>query len=280
MLGCWLAATFACLTLWTPYACRAKLPEWVMEWVILARPMRLLLLLGFIIGCMVTSRLSLGPVFVLVGVGRRGVHAGCCGFWLRLLPLTRVGRSSENPPKGFMVCAEYCLPWRTDSFADACWCWELLFVSPSRSLHQRSVGLCAVTHAGVHCRNHLHKPAPGATSRRGALSVLHLQPSGAAPPWAAGRRPGGQAHTRRGWRCRGCSSWPGAVWVTTLQTERCGCGFGMHTFARRGHVLMLFSCVTAIPSGVTHTLFARMHAMTTAHAPRLVAVPGQVPGVV
>ena len=40
--------------------------SWVMEWVVLVRPMRIVAMLGFILGCLVSNRLGLGPVFVLV----------------------------------------------------------------------------------------------------------------------------------------------------------------------------------------------------------------------
>ena len=43
--------------------------SWVMEWVVLVRPMRIVAMLGFILGCLVSNRLGLGPVFVLVSWG-------------------------------------------------------------------------------------------------------------------------------------------------------------------------------------------------------------------
>ncbi|GAX72634.1 hypothetical protein CEUSTIGMA_g90.t1 [Chlamydomonas eustigma] len=54
----------------------------VTEWVVLLRPVRAVAVLIFIIGCLVSSRLGLGPVFVLVSIvyiifsnlGRRGAN--------------------------------------------------------------------------------------------------------------------------------------------------------------------------------------------------------------
>jgi len=39
---------------------------WVMEWVVIIRPLRILMLFGFILGCLVSNWLGLGPVFILV----------------------------------------------------------------------------------------------------------------------------------------------------------------------------------------------------------------------
>jgi hypothetical protein len=55
-------------------------PPLLTEWLVLLRPVRLITLFIFILGCMVSSRLGLGPVFVLVSIvyvifsnlGRRG----------------------------------------------------------------------------------------------------------------------------------------------------------------------------------------------------------------
>mmetsp|Transcript_26501 Transcript_26501/g.57820 ORF Transcript_26501/g.57820 Transcript_26501/m.57820 type:complete len:211 (+) Transcript_26501:102-734(+) len=47
---------------------RGKVPPWVMEWVVLIRPLRLLALMLFMAGCVITSRLGLGPVFVLASI--------------------------------------------------------------------------------------------------------------------------------------------------------------------------------------------------------------------
>ena len=49
-----------------------------MEWVVLLRPLRVLLLLAFMLGCKVAAMLSVGPVFVLVrsivdANGRNGI---------------------------------------------------------------------------------------------------------------------------------------------------------------------------------------------------------------
>ena len=37
-----------------------------MEWVLLVRPMRAALLLVFLLGCFISSRMGVGPVFILV----------------------------------------------------------------------------------------------------------------------------------------------------------------------------------------------------------------------
>lgn len=50
---------------------RPWMRAWVMEWVVLVRPTRVVALFGFILGCLVSNRLGLGPVFVLVS---RGLH--------------------------------------------------------------------------------------------------------------------------------------------------------------------------------------------------------------
>ncbi|EFJ48079.1 hypothetical protein VOLCADRAFT_81244 [Volvox carteri f. nagariensis] len=44
---------------------RARCPDWILEWVVLLRPWRLALFCGFLLGCVISSRLGLGPLFVL-----------------------------------------------------------------------------------------------------------------------------------------------------------------------------------------------------------------------
>ncbi|GLC46219.1 hypothetical protein PLESTB_001536600 [Pleodorina starrii] len=44
---------------------RGRCPDWVLEWVVLVRPWRFVVLGCFLIGCVVFSRLGLGPVFIL-----------------------------------------------------------------------------------------------------------------------------------------------------------------------------------------------------------------------
>ncbi len=48
------------------YESRPWMEPWVMEWIILVRPMRVVALLGFVFGCLVSNRFGLGPVFILV----------------------------------------------------------------------------------------------------------------------------------------------------------------------------------------------------------------------
>lgn len=66
---------------------RRRCPPWVMEWVVLVRPTRLLSLLLFMLGCFAFSRVGLGPVFILVRgaclqycavLAVRGVRTGSC----------------------------------------------------------------------------------------------------------------------------------------------------------------------------------------------------------
>ncbi|MEW5300556.1 MAG: hypothetical protein WDW36_003481 [Sanguina aurantia] len=45
-----------------------KAPEWVVDWVILLRPFRLLLLACFPPACLLASHLSLGPIFILAAI--------------------------------------------------------------------------------------------------------------------------------------------------------------------------------------------------------------------
>ncbi|GIL97576.1 hypothetical protein Vretimale_3201 [Volvox reticuliferus] len=44
---------------------KARCPDWILEWVVLIRPWRFAVMIGFLVGCVVSSRLGLGPLFIL-----------------------------------------------------------------------------------------------------------------------------------------------------------------------------------------------------------------------
>ncbi|GIL56900.1 hypothetical protein Vafri_12191 [Volvox africanus] len=44
---------------------QARCPDWILEWVVLIRPWRFAVMFGFLVGCVVSSRLGLGPLFIL-----------------------------------------------------------------------------------------------------------------------------------------------------------------------------------------------------------------------
>ncbi|KAG2453360.1 hypothetical protein HYH02_001584 [Chlamydomonas schloesseri] len=47
---------------------RSRVPDWVLEWVVLVRPRRFAILVVFLAGCIAASRVGLGPVFILVSL--------------------------------------------------------------------------------------------------------------------------------------------------------------------------------------------------------------------
>eukprot|EP00955_Chlamydomonas_euryale_P115369 366344-Chlamydomonas_euryale.AAC.12 len=47
---------------------RSGAPALLIEWVVIIRPMRVAALLGFVVGCLLSSRAGVGPIFVLAAI--------------------------------------------------------------------------------------------------------------------------------------------------------------------------------------------------------------------